>query len=448
MVLTNESYRDLGRRIQILDNLDNPNALTIVNALKLNVARCFRNAKLQHQDFSKLDLTGWDFSGADLRGSCFAHASISGAIFVRAKVDFNDLKEALEWSPKLQKMVQAQVEGKFDPRAEMDESLYEFLQVVTPKQERLELPTGATVLDFAYHIHSDIGDECNGAEVNGIPRPISAELRDGDEVKIIRSQNAFLPTDWRSIAKTRKAHRKIRKRISRETRESGILAGNRIIEKILVDANLNYSRKHISKGLNHLREKSVEDVLEKVGRGHLSTSDFMNAIYPGVSPSIDREFVQIKPTPEDLSTVISGSEPGVSLDMAKCCMPVPGQRIVGIKSDNNSVLVHSIMCSHLSSAEPEDWRWIDLHWRSDPRGVGVEHEIVIDTVNKAGVFSEVLGLIARYDVSVLSIRIGTDHIECLRLFLLIQVTDFRQIENTLSGLRGIASVISAESSAK
>ncbi|MEM9617073.1 MAG: RelA/SpoT AH/RIS domain-containing protein [Pseudomonadota bacterium] len=447
-MLTNETYRDLGRRFRLLEGLDHPSVLTIVNVLKLNVNRCFRNAKLRHQDFSNIDLDRWDFSGADLRGSNFSGASISGAIFFCAKVDFDDLRKASDWSPKVQNSLRSQVEGKSDPRLDIEKTLGGVVEVFTPQRHTILLPTGSTVLDFAYHIHSDIGDECVSAEVNGIARPISAELRDGDLIKIIRSPNAYLPADWPNLVTTRKAQQKIRKRINREARANGIEAGNKIVQNVLSGANLQYTQEAISGGLKRLGARSIEDVLEKVGRGKLATSELVDAIYPGVSPAIDREVIQTRPAPEDLKTVIIGSGHGDTLKIAKCCMPIPGQRLVGIKDDSNHLLVHSIACSQLALEEYKSNRWVDLRWRDDLRGVGVDHEIIVDVVNKAGVLSEVLGLIARYGLPVLSIRVSTEHIECLRLFLMLQVTRLPQVGDALTGLRGLNSVISAESSGR
>lgn len=315
----------------------------------------------------------------------------------------------------------------------------------TPKHRVITLPKGSTPVDFAYAVHTDVGDQCIGVKINGGQRPLRTALKTGDVVEILRSENAPVPAEWESIAVTGRARSAIRRRIKKMQYDEHLALGRSIAESVFTGAHLQFSVKGVRAGLKKLGKKSVEDVLVSVGRGDLPVHDLIEAVYPGASfesegeiqPGSLREF---KPR-----VAISGLTPGVSVKMARCCTPLPGERIVGIRQDDGAITVHTIYCDRLAEEDPSQSRWLDLQWRSkDDEETSAFTRISATIQNGVGVLSEVAGIIARYGISIASIRLQNRSKEFVELLMDVEVKDARQLNQALAGIRAAPSVISAE----
>ncbi|MHA7871771.1 MAG: RelA/SpoT family protein [Hyphococcus sp.] len=315
----------------------------------------------------------------------------------------------------------------------------------TPKHRVISLPKGSTPLDFAYAVHTDVGDQCIGAKINGSQRPLRTALQTGDVVEVLRSENAPVPAEWESIAVTGRARSAIRRRIKKMQYDEHLALGRSIAESVFTGAHLQFSIKGVRAGLKKLGKKSVEDVLVSVGRGDLPVGDLIEAVYPGASvesegeirPGSLREF---KPR-----VAISGLTPGVSVKMARCCTPLPGERIVGIREEDGGVKVHTIFCEKLAEEDPGQHRWLDLQWRDKEDSETTAITRISATIrNGVGVLSEVAGIIARYGVSIASIQLRNRSREFVELLMDVEVKDARQLTQALAGIRAAPSVISAE----
>lgn len=315
----------------------------------------------------------------------------------------------------------------------------------TPKHRVITLPKGSTPLDFAYAVHTDVGDQCIGAKINGTQRPLRTALQTGDVVEVLRSDNAPVPAEWESIAVTGRARSAIRRRIKKMEYDEHLALGRSIAESVFTGAHLQFSVKGVRAGLKKLGKKSVEDVLVSVGRGDLPVHELIEAVYPGASfesegeihPGSLREF---KPR-----VAISGLTPGVSVKMARCCTPLPGERIVGIREDDGSITVHTIYCDALAEEDQTQHRWLDLQWRKkDDEETTAITRISATMQNGVGVLSEIAGIIARYGISIASIRLQNRSREFVELLMDVEVKDARQLSQALAGIRAAPSVISAE----
>lgn len=313
----------------------------------------------------------------------------------------------------------------------------------TPKGRVIALPRGATALDFAYAVHTDVGDSTIGVKINGVSKPLRTPLKNGDAILVLRSDNAPVSPEWESMAVTGRARSAIRRRIKKMKRAEHIELGRAMAENVFSGAQLELSPKAISSALVKLGEKTVEGVFARVGRGDLSVSDLVEAVYPGVSHEKEGEIRAAGMTAFRPRLAIDGLPPRVTVTMGRCCAPIPGERIVGIR-DADLVVVHAIDCASLERDDPNPSQWIDLKWRERGESVTAYAKVVVTVRNEIGVLSDVAGIIARYGVSIANIRLDNRSPDFVELFIDVVVKDLRQLEQMLAGVRASANVLSAQ----
>ncbi len=314
----------------------------------------------------------------------------------------------------------------------------------TPKGQVIALPKGATPLDFAYAVHTDIGDACVGAKINGAQRPLRTPLKNGDVVQILRSENTPPPAEWETMAITGRARAAIRRRIKKLQFEEQVALGRRLSDNVFEGANLRLTASALREALARLGETTVDAVFAKVGRGELSVNDLVEAVYPGASLELEAEIRAPGVEPFKPRFAIIGLPARVPVAMGQCCTPVPGERIVGVRADDNSVMVHTIYCDRLAKDDPHQSRWLDLKWREGHHDIKAYAKVSIVARNGVGVLSEIAAIIARYGVSIANIRLDSGTGDFVTLVLDIEVKDTKQLLQMLAGLRATPSVVSAE----
>ncbi|MFC2953674.1 RelA/SpoT family protein [Marinicaulis aureus] len=314
----------------------------------------------------------------------------------------------------------------------------------TPKGRVIALPKGATPLDFAYGVHTDVGDQCIGAKVNGVQRPLRTPLNNGDVVEILRSDHAPVPAEWESIAVMGKTRSAIRRRIKKMEHEDHVALGRSIAESVFTGAHLEFSLKGVREGLKRLGRGSVEDVLIAIGKGELPVGELVEAVYPGASIESDSEIRAASLQTFRPRLAIAGLTPGAKVKMASCCTPLPGERIVGIRDDDGAVQVHTIYCETLEKEDPPQERWLDLKWRDREEGATAFARITTTVLNGVGVLSEIAGIIARYGVSIANIRLQNRSREFIDFIMDVEVKDARQLAQMLAGLRASPHIITAD----
>ncbi|MFZ5618188.1 MAG: RelA/SpoT family protein [Pseudomonadota bacterium] len=313
----------------------------------------------------------------------------------------------------------------------------------TPKGRVIALPKDATALDFAYAVHTDVGDTCIGAKVNGVVKPLRTPLKNGDVVLVLRSEKATVPPEWETMAITGRARSAIRRRVKKMQHAEHVELGRMMAENVFAGAQLELSAKAIRAALAKLGEKTVEDVFAKVGRGDLTVSDLVEAVYPGASYEKEGEIRAAGMSAFRPRLAIDGLPPGVTVTMGRCCSPIPGERIVGVPDDSH-IVVHAIDCATIDPDDPAQANWYDLKWRERKEGVNAYAKVTVTVRNEIGVLSDVAGIIARYGVSIANIRLDNKSPDFVELFIDVVVKDIRQLEQMLAGLRASAHVLSAE----
>ena len=298
--------------------------------------------------------------------------------------------------------------------------------VFTPKGDVVSLPIGATPLDFAYRIHSAVGNRCIGAKVNGRIVPLAHQLQTGDFVEVMTSSSSHGPSrDWLSIVKTSEAKAKIRAWLKKEQREENIVHGKELLER--ESKRLGYTLSQLTKPelvetlYKRYSVNSWDDVCAMVGFGGLSTQQVLNRLQDEYRkthkaeeaapplPEVNKPEEAPKRVPTSSSNgVIVKGESGMLVRFAKCCSPLPGDKIIGYITRGRGVSVHRADCVSLKDPNVEQDRLIEVEWENNQSGGGTyEAELKILCYNRTGLLAELSMLFASMEVPVSAITAHT-----------------------------------------
>ncbi|MGI4850737.1 MAG: RelA/SpoT family protein [Janthinobacterium lividum] len=236
----------------------------------------------------------------------------------------------------------------------------------TPTGDLIPLPRGAIPIDFAYAIHSVVGNQCIGAKINGRTVSLRTPLNNGDQVEIITSKSHAPSPSWEKIVVTGKARANIRRFIRIHHRAQYIELGHNRLIKSFSDEKLTFHEKDLDLNLNKLKLQSVEDAYALVGEGQITPYEVIRVLNPEVQikqTTITPENLRLKKHREsDSALSIKGLIPGMAVHYAGCCHPLPGDQITGIVMSGTGVTVHVLQCENLKNYANEPERWIDVTW--------------------------------------------------------------------------------------
>lgn len=318
----------------------------------------------------------------------------------------------------------------------------------TPKGAVIALPQGATPLDFAYAVHTDVGDSCIGAKINGRQRPLRTALQNGDVVEIIRSGSPAPLPGWEEIAVTGRARSAIRRLIRKSQREEFGRIGRAIAEHALRREGLDLAGAHLRDALNRLEIKDEEELFEELGRGRLTGQKLLDAVFPGrTRPDAPDPRARELIVDEKARLFVRGRglTPGVSLHFSACCSPLPGDRIVGLIEPEKGVHIHTIDCERLADAEDEQDRWLDLAWTASASEKALSIGRIIATVEHApGALAEIAGAVGRSKGNIAGVRILKRASDFFDMSFDVEVVDVRHLSHIVAAMRACASVINAD----
>ncbi len=335
----------------------------------------------------------------------------------------NELDQKLSWLRRiLDWQSDARDPGEFGELVKVDLFADEVF-VFTPKGDVISLPKGATPLDFAYRIHSAVGNRCIGAKVNGRIVPLASQLQTGDFVEVMTSSSSRGPSrDWLNIVKTSEAKTKIRAWLKKEQRETNIPLGHDMMEKEA--KRLGYTLSQLMRGdavdliCRRFSAQSLDDIYAMVGFGGLSCAQVINRLVDeykksskveeslqGAMPDIGKseEAPARKQMRSSSNGVIVKGESGMLVRFARCCNPLPGDKIVGYITRGRGVSVHRQDCVSLKDPDVEKDRLIEVEWEDQGADVSYEAEIRIITYNRTGLLAEISVMLATQEVPVSAI---------------------------------------------
>ena len=329
----------------------------------------------------------------------------------------------------------------------------------SPKGDLIALPRDATVVDFAYAVHSDIGDTAVGAKVNGRVVPLRTVLRNGDQVEILRSKVPAPNPSWLNFVKSGRAKSCINRFIRQQQRGQYVELGKAILNKTFKDHDHQVSEKGLEIAAKALKLRGADDVYVGVGDGTLTPRSVLHLVFPGEKEK-DREVERVplaqqrlgKPLDQNRSSSgaipIRGLIPGMAMHFAGCCHPLPGDRIVGIVTTGKGVTIHTIDCESLGQFVDQPERWLDLAWDApqdgDKDGQAHTGRVVLMVTNEPGSLSALSTVIAKHKGNITNLKITNRTQEFFEMFVDVEVRDVKHLTNIIAALRATPNIHSVE----
>jgi len=304
----------------------------------------------------------------------------------------------------------------------------------TPKGALFQLPKGATAVDFAFAVHTDLGAQTVGAKINGRHMPLRTPLGNGDVVEIIKGKNAEPQLSWLGFVVTGKARASIRRAVRAKERAEIAEIGTKLFEEIAERLPTTVGKKAIKQAAERLEFEDVEDFMYAIGAGKLSDREVMEAVVPGSTADMPEE------TQQERAISIKGLTAGVGFDLADCCHPVPGDRIVGLRRKGQTVEVHAIDCLELANGVDADW--VDLSWGERSKGAVGRLNVVL--YNRPGTLAEMAGMFARNNANVMNLELIQRDDVFHTYGVDLEVQDLAHLTRIMSALRATDAVAQAE----
>ena len=338
-----------------------------------------------------------------------------------------------------------------DPEEFLEHTRLEMYQdqvfAFTPKGELIALPRGANPVDFAYAVHSEVGDTCVAARINGRLRPLNTQLENGDQVLIETSKNASPSPLWEKFVVTGKAKASIRRFVRNERYEQFCDLGKAIFQKTLKKMSIRYSQKLLLKIMEELKYEKVEDVLAAIGEGEVSTDEIVKVITPENKFSISSNtsnVVDFNDKKQNNSIPLKGLIPGMAFHYAHCCHPLPGEKIVGITSTGKGVTIHTIDCETLEGFQAMPERWLDVSWdvnANSPKQIG---RLGVVLENEPGSLGSLTSIIGKSGGNIINLKIITRAIDFFEMQIDVEVNDIKHLRNIIGALRATPVITSVE----
>lgn len=337
----------------------------------------------------------------------------------------------------------------------------------TPKGQLISLPRGATPVDFAYAVHSQVGDRCVGAKVNGRLVPLKHVLENGDQIDIMTSRGGTPSPSWERFVVTGKARARVRRFVALQQRQNNVENGRGAVARAFRQKGVDGSEKVLESILGTLKQNSLDDLYGSVGAGQLDPRDVVGAAYPelsrqgqvprivpGLSPRLEERLDQ-KPQPAKRTlsyegSLVNGVGRGIELHFAGCCRPLPGDRIVGIIAQGKGVTVHRRKCHNLSMFADMPERFLEISWTEEAMGrTGRDAprytaRLSVVAGNDPAVLASLTNLATRHEACVVNLRIVNRQLDFMEILVDMEVRSKGHLATVLAGFRAEKGVLQAE----
>ena len=372
-----------------------------------------------------------------------------GKVDKREEMRFQWLRQLLEWQQELKDPTEFMQSIKDDL---FDQSVFLF----TPKGEVKSFPKGATPVDFAYSIHTEVGHHCVGCKVNGRIVPLKYQLRSGETVEILTNKGSKPNKDWLNFVRSGKALNNIRTFLKKEQRKESIEVGREILEVALKRYSINLNKLIKSMGLEEVidkhRQGNLENLFANLGLGHITVNQIVDVIVPkeqlqSVRPVVEKHkkgafgrFMQ-KVSGGGRATIKIGGQADVMTTLAQCCNPLPGDAITGYVTRGRGVTVHTAGCPMVLATEEE--RRISVDWDDHHKGIH-SARIKVVCVDQPGLLAKLSRAITLTGVNIVEAQIRTTSDKKAVNHFMINVEDLSQLRNLIKRLEEVDGVISVE----
>ncbi|MBN2062764.1 MAG: bifunctional (p)ppGpp synthetase/guanosine-3',5'-bis(diphosphate) 3'-pyrophosphohydrolase [Deltaproteobacteria bacterium] len=354
------------------------------------------------------------------------------------------LKQLLEWQKNLQDP------KEFIEMVQIDLFPNE-VYVFTPKGEVKEFPKGATPVDFAYSVHSEIGEKCCGAKVNNRMVPLRYQLQNGDIIEIITSKKQHPRKDWLDFVKTSRAKTKIRQWIKNQERDESITIGKSILEKALDQSNLTLpnilKNEQLLAIAGDFSLQTAQDLLANIGYGKISSNQVIGRLKPKLGieekrpAGLVRKMVSRLTRKKSTSGIKVKGLDDMLVRFAKCCHPLPGENVIGFITRGRGVTIHKKDCRHIMEADHD--RMVEVLWEPSNQDVYVAM-LKITSVDKKGILADISSIISLKDANIIQAEVKTTIDKKGVSLFTIEVEDFRQLEEIMNSIKKVKNVLIVE----
>ncbi len=325
--------------------------------------------------------------------------------------------------------------------------------VFSPKGDLVELPSGATPVDFAYAVHSDVGDKCVGSKINSRIAPLNTKLQNGDQVEIITSKTQTPSPTWERFVVTGKARSHIRRFVRLQQRTEYVTLGQAMLKKIFQQEGYDYTDKAVAGILQQMRVDEIDDIFANIGSGHFVAKDVFKTIFPAhqneaaaaAKENDPEKIAYAKKQDSGKPMPIKGLIPGMAMHFARCCHPLPGDRIVGIVTTGKGVTIHTIDCETLETFADTPERWLDVSWGEGPDSpeshVG---RLEVTITNQSGALAALTTVIGKNGGNITNLKITNRTLDFWDMLLDVYVNDTRHLNDIIAALRATPQISSVE----
>ena len=328
----------------------------------------------------------------------------------------------------------------------------------TPKGDLINLPQDATPVDFAYAVHTEVGDRCVGSKINGRMMPLRTRLKNGDQVDIVTSKTHTPSPTWENFVVTGKARARIRRYVRLKERDQYVELGNAMLERAFVEEDYPLTEKGLKGVLKIFQQDTVDELIAEVGMGHTTAREVLEAVYPGTKKqSVARKISDMMPlsrsrkrqkkAKREAAIPIRGLIPGMAVHYARCCHPLPGDRIVGIITTGKGVTIHTIDCDGLRQYDDEPERWIDVSWETGEEALpapGHVSRVHLTLLNVPGALGSLSNVVARGEGNISNLKIQNRASDFYDMMVDIEVRDVKHLNEIIAALRATPEINSIE----
>jgi len=349
------------------------------------------------------------------------------------KSDASPQRRTRAWLANLDELQQSGTSEEFLESVKVD-LFPDKIYVFTPDGDIIPLPKGATAVDFAYAVHTDIGDRCIAAKVNRGLVPLQTELQNSQAVQIITSKGAKPNPNWLTFVRTAKARTAIRHHMKDLRVSESVDLGKRLLDRSLKDLGSSLrkvGKVRMAESLEQLGLVNTDELFEQVGLGERLAPLTARVLVGGSINDDDQQ--------DAASLVIAGTE-GMVVAYGKCCHPIPGDDVMGYLTAGRGVVIHRNQCGNLSNFRKQPEKWISVTWETNIER-GFNSQIHIDTRNKPGVLAEVAATIADCDSNIEQVEVRGRHDDCSVLSFLLLVKDRVHLARIMRSVRNMKNVI-------
>ncbi len=325
----------------------------------------------------------------------------------------------------------------------------------TPKGDVIALPHGATLVDFAYAVHTDIGDTCVGAKINGRLVPLTTEIRNGDQVEIVRSTQPSINPSWENFVVTGKARSCIRRYIRVRQRQEFIDLGRSILSQTFASENQDFSEKALESVLETFACDGLDDLYVAIGSGELMSMQVLVAMIPDHkiahmdSHKDGKNSVVLAETSHDQGSIdavlVRGLTPGIAVHYGSCCNPLPGDKIIGIMAVGKGVTIHRVDCHYVSPDMSDCERMVRVSWGAcdGQKGffVGRLSIVLANNVGSLGFLSTIIG---KHDSNITNLKITNRSPDFFDMMVDLEVRDLPHLSHIMKAIKDTPAVHSVE----